>query len=238
MVVGEAALAALAGLGSIALVALGSPRLLGLPMAGVTAVFGGYLALMALGMLDYSLRGKRWLRDRLLRAIRWTGHERVLDVGCGRGLLLIGAAHRLTDGTAIGVDRWVRGAVSGNGPDAALRNAQCEGVAERVEVIAGDARSLPFPDASFDVVLSNFVLHEMDSQEDRERMLREQVRVLKPGGHIALIDFIFTGQAVRVWRTQGVRQMRRAPAGRLAFLSFALLTVGLGRLYAVVGVKA
>lgn len=238
IVVGELALVGLAGIVTIILFLRGNPHLLGIPLAGVTAAFGLYVAVMALGMLDYSLRRKVRLRDRLLGSIQWTGHERVLDVGCGRGLLLIGAAHRLTDGAAVGVDRWVRGAVSGNRPKAARRNAEQEGVADRVQVVEGDARSLPFPDGSFDVVLSNFVLHEMDSREDRERMLRELVRVLRPGGQVALLDFIFTEQAARVWRRCGVNDMTRAPAGRLAFVSFAILTLGLGQLYAVVGAKA
>lgn len=176
MVVGELVLAGGACVVAVALFLLGSPHLVGIPLWALAGALGLYLALMAAGMLQYSMRGKLLLRDRLLRSIEWSGHERVLDIGCGRGLLLFGAAHRLTDGTAIGVDRWVRGAVSGNRPEAALRNAALECVADRVAVRDGGARDLPFEDASFDVVLSNFVLHEMDTREDRERMLREHAR--------------------------------------------------------------
>ncbi len=209
----------------------------GIPLWAGALALGLYLAVMEAGMLHYSLMGKLRLRDRLLRSIRWSGHERVLDVGCGRGLLLVGAARKLTDGTAMGVDPWVQGAVSGNRPAAALRNAELEGVARRVAVRDGDARQLPFEGTSFDVVISNFVLHEMDTRDDRERMLRELARVLTPGGQIALVDFIFTEQAVRVLRECGVTDARRAPAGRLAFASFALLTLGLGRLCQVTGTK-
>ena len=237
MVIGELALAGVACGGAVAMFLFGSPHLLGIPLWAPAGALGLYLALMAAGMLHYSLRGKLRLRDRLLRSISWSGHERVLDIGCGRGLLLVGAARRLTDGTAIGVDRWVRGAVSGNRPEAALRNAKLEGVANRVAVRDGDARDLPFEDASFDIVVSNFVLHEMDTREDRERMLREHARVLKPGGQLALVDFIFTDQAVRVLRECGVADARREPAGRLASTSFALVTFGLGRLCQVRGTK-
>jgi ubiquinone/menaquinone biosynthesis C-methylase UbiE len=237
MVVGELALAGVACGAAAAMLLLGSPHLLGVPLWAPAGALGLYLALMAFGMLHYSLRGKLRLRDRLLRSIQWSGHERVLDIGCGRGLLLVGAAHRLTGGMAIGVDRWIRGAVSGNRPEAALRNAKLEGVADRVAVQDGDARDLPFEDASFDVVLSNFVLHEMDTHEDRERMLREHARVLKPGGQLALVDFIFADQAVRVLRECGVADARREPAGRLASASFALVTFGIGRLCGVRGTK-
>src|SRR5438067_1587549 len=50
--------------------------------------------------------GKLRERERLLGLIPWRGDERVLDVGCGRGLLLVGAARRLTTGSSVGVDIW------------------------------------------------------------------------------------------------------------------------------------
>jgi SAM-dependent methyltransferase len=152
-------------------------------------------------------------------------------------LLLIGAARHLMTGKAIGVDTWVRGAISDNRQQAPLDNAMLAGVADRVVVEHGDARRLPFPDATFDVVVSNFVVHEMDTDKDRDQMLREIARVLKPGGRVALVDFIFTGQAVRVWRSQGLPEARRTRIGNLGFLGFALLTLGAGRLYLVTGHK-
>jgi SAM-dependent methyltransferase len=238
MVIVELALAGAACVGAWLLFALDDPHLLGIPLWGVSLALGIYLLILAAGMLDYSLRGKLRIRDRLLRSIAWSGHERVLDVGSGRGLLLVGAAQRLTDGTAIGVDRWVHGAVSGNGAEAALRNAELAGIADRVEVCTGDARKLPFPSATFDVALSNFVLHELDTPAERTQMLSEIARVLKPGGRVALVDFIFTGEAERALRAQGMRDVRREPAtGWIAFGSFALLTLGLGRLYMVTGIK-
>jgi SAM-dependent methyltransferase len=238
MVIGELALAGVAGLGAWLLFALGNPYLFGIPLWVISLAIGAYLLIMAVGMLNYSLRGKLRIRDRVLQSIAWSGHERVLDAGCGRGLLLVGAAQRLTDGKAIGVDRWVRGAVSGNGPEAALRNAELAGVADRVEVREGDARKLLFPDASFDVALSNFVLHELDTPAERAQMLSEITRILKPGGRVALVDFIFTSGAERALRAQGIQDARREPAaGWTAFMSFALLTLGLGRLYLVTGVK-
>lgn len=103
----------------------------------IAAALGLYLVVYAASMVVYSRRGKLALRDRLLEAIPWRGDEAVLDVGCGRGLLLVGAARRLTSGRATGVDRWVRGAVSGNQPEAALANARAEGVLDRVEVRGG-----------------------------------------------------------------------------------------------------
>src|ERR1700722_19717371 len=57
-------------------------------------------------MLVYSLVGKFRHRDRILAKVAWKRTENVLDVGTGRGLLLIGAAKRLTTGHATGIDIW------------------------------------------------------------------------------------------------------------------------------------
>lgn len=238
IVVGELILSGLAFVAAIVLFALRTPHILALPLWGIFLVMGAYLLLNAGGMVFYSKVGKLSIRDQLLRSVSWRGDEMVLDVGCGRGLLLIGAAKRLTAGKAIGVDAWARGAVSGNRADATVRNATLEGVSERVEVRDGDARHLPFADGSFDVVVSNFVVHEMDSRADRERMLRETVRVLKPCGRVALVDFIFTGEAVRVLRECGVSDARRSPIGGRYFWASAMVSLGLVRLYQVTGSKA
>ncbi len=132
--------------------------------------------------------GKLRLRDEVLGAIPWRGDERVLDIGCGHGLMMIGAAKHLTSGKAIGVDIWAQDLQADNSADAALRNAALEGVAERVEVRYGDARDLPFDNASIDVVLSSWVIHFLLDPEDRLQALKEIVRVLKPGGRVVIVD--------------------------------------------------
>jgi cyclopropane fatty-acyl-phospholipid synthase-like methyltransferase len=60
----------------------------------------------ALLLLWSSLVGKFRARDALLNAVPWRGDEQVLDVGCGHGLMLIGAAKRLSTGRATGIDIW------------------------------------------------------------------------------------------------------------------------------------
>src|SRR5438552_9399431 len=67
--------------------------------------FGVWFAIAPGVMLWGSLHGKRLVRDWMLRRIPWRGDERVLDVGCGRGLMMIGAAERLTTGRAVGGHR-------------------------------------------------------------------------------------------------------------------------------------
>jgi ubiquinone/menaquinone biosynthesis C-methylase UbiE len=162
--------------------------------------------------------GKRRYREQLMDALPWKGDEQVLDVGCGSGLLLVGAAKRLTTGVAFGVDLWRSADLSGNRPETALRNASLEDVAGRVTVVEGDARRLPFGDATFDVVVSLNVLHNIPRREEREQALAEIVRVLRPGGRCLIADFRNTGEYARVLRRQGIPDAQRRRVGWILFL--------------------
>jgi len=211
------------------------PHLFGLPARWITLAVGLLLVSSAAGMVSYSKSGKLRIRDELMDSIRWTGDETVLDIGCGRGLLLISAARRLTTGKAIGVDIWLPKALTGNSPKRVLENAELEGVAGKIEVKEGDARRLPFPDETFDVVISNFVLHEMQTGAERKAMIREIARVLKPGGQVALVDFIFTSQCVQDLIESGTPGAERTRMNR--FWSTAITSLGAVRLYKVIATK-
>ena len=168
-----------------------------------TLALGGWLLSIA-GLLVLSSRvGKLHERERLLDKIELRGDERVLDVGCGRGLLLIGAARRLTSGHTVGVDIWSTIDQSGNSPDALLANASAEGVSDRVSSTSGDIRWLPFTDGSFDVVLSSLVLHNLGDQAARSRAVREIARVLKAGGRLAIADLAHTHHYAATLRDAG-----------------------------------
>jgi arsenite methyltransferase len=188
-------------------------------------------------MLWYSKVAKLRRREQFLDQIPWRGDETVLDVGCGRGLLLNAAARRLKTGKAIGVDLWQKEDLSGNRPEATLENARLEGVADRVEVKDGDARRLPFPDASFDVVISSLALHNIYQREERDQALREIARVLKPGGHVAIVDIQHTDEYERILRESGVADVKRVPSGPLVTLLVTLGTWGGVRPYRVFGHK-
>lgn len=154
--------------------------------------------------------GKLREARRMLASLDWRGHEDVLDVGCGRGLLLVEAARRLRDGRAVGIDVWSAGDQSGNRPASTLENARIAGVADRVGVLTADARDLPFADASFDVVVSSAVLHNIHRRADRRRALREISRVLRPGGRVAILDILHTREYARVLSEAGLSAIRRS----------------------------
>jgi len=170
--------------------------------------FAPWLALGGVLMLIYSKWGKFRHRDRMLSLISWTGNEKILDVGTGRGLLMIGAAKKLTTGKSTGIDIWSGKDLSGNRPENTLRNAELEGVAERVEVRNEDATKMSFPDATFDVILSNVCLHNIPTREGRAKACREIVRVLKPAGVALISDFIHLGEYAAVFRESGATANR------------------------------
>ena len=213
------------------------PGLAGAVAAAALAVVAADLLAVAAAFRWYSRASKLRQREYLLDLICWSGAEVVLDVGCGRGLLLIGAAQRLTSGRAVGIDIWSRVDLSDNRPEAALDNARRVGVADRVEVRDGDARELPFADATFDVVISSLVLHNISGQEERHRAVREIARVLKPGGRVAFLDLRHTGAYVRVLRQCGLADARRLPVGFFFTWLFPLLTCGAVHFYRVTGTK-
>jgi SAM-dependent methyltransferase len=215
----------------------GVPHPLGIPLCEVAVLVGANCLLVASLMVWYSRSGKLRQRERLLDLIPWRGDEAVLDVGCGRGLLLVGAARRLTTGKAVGVDVWRQEDLGDNRPEATLENARREGVAERVEVKDGDARHLPFADASFDVVLSGLALHNISSAADREQAVREIARVLKPGGYVALADISYTRAYARVLSGCGVGELRRSALGWGFTPLFLALTFGAVCFYRVTGRK-
>lgn len=163
-------------------------------------------------MLVYWLVGKRRTRDRILDLAGLTGSESVLDVGAGAGLLLVGAAKRLPRGQVTGVDLWSAKDLSNNSADATRRNIALAGVADRCEIVTGDARSLPFADDRFDRIVSLLCLHNIDGEADQARACGEISRVLRPGGRVVVGDYVPTGRYAAAFADAGLRVVRSGPA--------------------------
>lgn len=154
-------------------------------------------------MLWGSKSGKIAMRDRLVDTLRLSGKERTLDLGCGRGLLLIGIAKQLTTGRSAGVDIWRIADQSGNTRAAAQYNARAERVEEKIELHDADLRQLPFDDDTFDCVVSSWAIHNLPAG-DRRQALNEAVRVLKPGGKMLIVDIGSVHGYANTLRLQGM----------------------------------
>ena len=170
-----------------------------LAVAGVVPLFLGVV------MFTYSAVGKMRMRDRMLDMVPWTGTETVLDVGTGAGLLLIGAARRLTTGRAIGIDVWATKDLSGDARAMIARNAGIERVSGRCEVDTADARALPMADESFDRVLSLLCLHNIEEPGGQDRACQEIARVLRPGGTALIGDYVPTSRYAAAFAANGLR---------------------------------
>jgi arsenite methyltransferase len=158
-------------------------------------------------------RGKFFEWDRILDRLRLRGDEEVLDMGCGRGAVLTAVARRLTTGRVTGVDIWSTKDQSGNASDVTLRNASLEGVSDRVRIETGDMRALPFPDATFDLVVSSLAIHNIRTKADRQRAVVEGFRVLKPGGRMVIADIRATASYEATLRTLAASNVERRRLG-------------------------
>jgi arsenite methyltransferase len=177
-------------------------------MCGVLAL-GGLLCLATGWIMVWSSRvAKLRVRDRMLDSLALKGDEKILDVGCGRGLLAIGAAKRLgKTGRVTGIDVWSPVDLSGNTAEAAKANAKLEGVADKVRIEDGDARKLVYPESNYDVVVSSLAIHNIPDHTERSQAVREMYRVLKPGGKLLIYDIFKPGEYAETLRACGAKDV-------------------------------
>jgi arsenite methyltransferase len=189
------------------------------PAGTLLAVFlaiGAIFAGVGAYMVWSSRTGKLQLRDKLLDSLTIQGDEKVLDAGCGLGLMTIGVAKRLkSGGKATGVDSWNPTVLSGNSSDAAKANAKLEGVADRVRFETGDLRKLVYPEKSYDVAVSALAIHNLGDKDGRDRAVREMLRVLKPGGRLLILDLFHVGDYASILREAGAQDVTVASHGFL-----------------------
>lgn len=179
----------------------------------------GVLLLVVGGvMLWSSMSGKFGLAWKMLEDMKWRGREKVLDVGCGRGLLTIMAARKAPFGEIIGIDIWSQEQLSENTKEAATENAETERVLDRVRFEDGDATDLRYGPSCFDKIVSGFCLHAIGSRKERNKAVVNLIKLLRPGGEIAILDILHTREYKVVFEEQGLNNIRRSPMKFLYFL--------------------
>jgi SAM-dependent methyltransferase len=154
--------------------------------AAVSIAVAGYLAYARylFGPRGGDVQGAIW--SDLVSRLEWDGRGQALDIGCGSGALSIRLALKYPEASITGVDRW--GGQWEYSKSLCERNAAIEGVGARVAFRQAGASSLPFPDGSFDAVVSNLTFHEVKDAPDKRQLVREALRVLKKGGRFAIQD--------------------------------------------------
>jgi len=175
------------------------------PASGLLLFSSACGAALGSSLLAYSKRGKLAHRDVVLGELAWRGDERILDIGTGAGLVLIGAAKRLNSGRAIGIDVWRQEDLTNNTRETAMRNAYFEGVVDRGEIRYEDARKLGTSQRNwYDAVFANRVLSSIPDAAGRETACKEIARVLKPGGKAIVSDSMGIGFLKRALTAAGL----------------------------------
>jgi ubiquinone/menaquinone biosynthesis C-methylase UbiE len=126
------------------------------------------------------------IRDLVMDRLTWDGMGKALDIGCGNGALAIKLATRYRKSRVEGIDYW--GGKWGYSKEACGKNAEIEGVADRISFQKASASSLPYADGYFDAAVSNFVFHEVGDAKDKKDVIKEALRVVKKGGAFAFQD--------------------------------------------------
>ncbi len=114
---------------------------------------------------------------------------KILDIGSGNGVLAVKLAQRHFEVEVIGIDYW--GKDWEYSQRVCEQNAQAAHVENRVHFQQEDAARLDFADNTFDGAISNLTFHEVRSVADKREVVREALRVVKPGGTFAFVDYFY-----------------------------------------------
>ncbi|MGD0688792.1 MAG: class I SAM-dependent methyltransferase [Candidatus Bathyarchaeia archaeon] len=176
-------------------------------------------------------RDGRNMQDRVVELVLanldWNGEGQALDIGCGSAALTIKLVKKYPKARVIGIDYW--GERWEFSKEMCERNAEIEGVRDRVAFQKASASSLPFADGYFDAVISNLVFHEVSDAADKRDVIREALRVLKKGGKFTFQDLFLMkrvygdiGDLIATVRGWGIRKVEFVRTRDSVFIPLAL----------------
>jgi SAM-dependent methyltransferase len=114
---------------------------------------------------------------------------RILDIGSGNGVLAVKLAQQHCEAEVVGIDCWGKDWEYSKG--VCEKNARAAKVESRVHFQKGDAAALEFAADTLDGAISNLTFHEVQSVADKREVVREALRVVKPGGTFAFADYFY-----------------------------------------------
>ena len=176
-----------------------APAIIGFVFLGLTFVFPVLIIVAILFFLIsayfayarylFSPRGGNIqfrIRELLLENLDWDGKGQAIDIGCGNAPLTVQLAQTYPRARITGIDYWGESWEYSQG--VCEKNAELEGVGERVTFRNSSASKLPFEDGSFDLAVSNLTFHEVADVKDKKEAIKEALRVVRKGGRFIFQD--------------------------------------------------
>ncbi|QUG86951.1 class I SAM-dependent methyltransferase [Bacillus nitratireducens] len=159
-------------------------------LSGILALPFIYIAfLLSYSVYQFSAFGGNYqskIHDLIVAKVNWDGKGKILDIGTGSGSLIIKLARTFPESFLTGIDYW-----GGNweySKAQCQQNAKIEGVSDRIDFLKASAAELPFTDDEFDIIVSCLTFHEVQDKENKTEVIKEALRVLKPGGKFVFLD--------------------------------------------------
>ncbi|MBE7121715.1 class I SAM-dependent methyltransferase [Bacillus cereus] len=159
-------------------------------LSGMIALPFIYIAfILSYSVYQFSAFGGNYqskIHDLIVTKVNSDGEGKILDIGTGSGSLIIKLAKAFPKSFLTGIDYW-----GGNweySKAQCQQNAEIEGGSDRIVFLKASAAELPFNDGEFDMVVSCLTFHEVKDRENKSEVIKEALRVLKPGGEFVFID--------------------------------------------------
>ncbi|MED2787292.1 class I SAM-dependent methyltransferase [Bacillus thuringiensis] len=159
-------------------------------LSGILALPFIYIAfILSYSVYQFSAFGGNYqskIHDLIVAKVNWDGKGKILDIGTGSGSLIIKLARTFPESFLTGIDYW-----GGNweySKAQCQQNAKIEGVSDRIGFLKASAAELPFTDNEFDIIVSCLTFHEVEDKENKTEIIKEALRVLKPGGKFVFLD--------------------------------------------------